>query len=325
MRKKGRGRHLEKKDDSQSSPVGVRPVLASQPWNRNISLWFILITSFVVFANTLFSGFAYDDQTQILENQLIRSFSNIPTAFTKEVWFWRVLQDKDPTKETGPTTPYYRPVFTLYLMIAWHLFGDQPAGWHVINVLMHLLAVYLAFLILEKLTKDLKIATLATLLFALHPLRTESVAWISGVTDLFLALFLLPSFYFYLVFRERGGWKNFAASMGFFVLAAFSKEPAAAMPLLVAAHELFMLNSEIGWRHRVRNGAIYSAGYFLVIACISVRVTTLLVSCLTTPTTYPIRRSKLYSRSRLSFVSISACCSGQSGRRISRSFMQPRW
>src|ERR1044071_8363775 len=80
-------------------------------------LGLILAATFLAFANTLANGFAYDDTTQILRNDEIRSFANLPTALTKEVWFWRVMQDKDPNKEAGPTTPYYRPLFTVYLMI----------------------------------------------------------------------------------------------------------------------------------------------------------------------------------------------------------------
>ena len=198
----------------KQQPEIKKPVAASRSnFSHRWIIGSILVSTFLVFANTIDHGFAYDDTTQILQNETIRNFSNISTAFTTEVWFWRQMQDKDPNENAGPTTPYYRPLFTVYLMIGWFLFGTQAAGWHLINVLMHLLAVYFAFLILKRITNDIRLASIATLLFALHPLRTESVAWISGMTDLFLALFLLPSFYLYLIYREKKNIKYLLASL----------------------------------------------------------------------------------------------------------------
>ena len=171
--------------ETAPAPAAQRPPAAQRSFalSRQWVLGLILAGTFLAFANSLGNGFAYDDTTQILGNEQIRSFANLPTALTKEVWFWRVKQDQDPNKEAGPTTPYYRPLFTVYLMIGWALFGKWAAGWHLINVMMHLLAVSFVFLILERITGDRKLTAIATLLFALHPLRVESVTWISGVTE----------------------------------------------------------------------------------------------------------------------------------------------
>jgi hypothetical protein len=207
---------------------------------RALTLAIIVGVTFIAFSNTLFNGFAFDDKSQILENELIRSFKNVPTALVTDVWFWRMQQDKDPIKESGPTTPYYRPGFVLYLMLGWHLFGTTAAGWHFANILMHVIAVIFAFLILEKVTGDLRVTAVATLLFALHPLRSESVAWISGVTDLFLALTLLPSFYLYLRFRDERRIGLFVGSLLLYTFGAFSKEPAICLPLMIVAYEIFI-------------------------------------------------------------------------------------
>jgi tetratricopeptide (TPR) repeat protein len=224
----------------------------------------ILGLTFLAFSNTLFHGFAYDDQTQLLGNKFIHSFSNIPTAFTTEVWFWRVLQDKDPNKEEGPTTPYYRPMFTVYLMIGWALFQDWALGWHLLNVLMHLLSVFFVFKILEKVSGDLRIAAFGTLIFALHPLRTESVAWISGVTDLFLALFLLPSFYLYMLHRESKEPRYLLGSLGLFLVAAFSKEPAVCLPIFIIAYEVWIINQDKPLKERIRSAAGFAALFITV-------------------------------------------------------------
>lgn len=189
----------------QKQPVVAETVTTSAfTTPRNWVIGVILALTFFAFSNSLFNGFAYDDTTQILRNEFIRDFKNIPTAMVTEAWFWRAQQDRDPNKQDKPSTAYYRPMVMIYLMIGWHLFGNSAAGWHFASIAMHLLAVYLVFLLLEKITKNLRVSAIATLLFAVHPLRSESVAWISGMTDLFLALFIVPAFYLYMLYRERG-------------------------------------------------------------------------------------------------------------------------
>src|ERR1044072_2927665 len=247
------------KKDMQEVPKANKPVASSFTLPRNWIIRLILAVIFASFANAIEHGFAYDDTTQILANQTIRSFSNIPIALTSEVWFWRVLQSKDPNKESGPTTPYYRPLFTIYLMIGCFLFGVSAPGWHIANILMHLLAVALTYLIIERVTKDRRLAVVSTLLFALHPLRSESVAWISGVTDLFLALFLLPSFYFYMIYRESGKTKHLIGALSLFLLAAFSKEPAVALPIFIVVYELFIINREISLKEKIRPAILYGS------------------------------------------------------------------
>jgi hypothetical protein len=138
--------------------------------------------------------------------------------------------------------------------------------WHLINILTHLLAVYLAFLVLEKLTGDLRLSAIATVLFAVHPLRSESVAWICGITDPFLAALLLSSFYFYLRFRESGEKKLLATSLGLFLLAAFAKEPAVALPVFIAAYELFIANRDKSLTERIKPALLFSLMFFAMSA-----------------------------------------------------------
>lgn len=253
----------------ETAKTNKQSMVSSFSLPRNWIIGLILAATFIAFANTIANDFAYDDTTQILGNETIRSFSNLPLAFTREVWFWRVLQDKDPNKEYGPTTPYYRPLFTVYLMMGWALFGNWAPGWHLANILMHLLAVTFAFLIVERVTKDQRLAVISTLLFALHPLRAESVAWISGVTDLFLALFLLPSFYFYMLYREEGKIKHLVGALSLFLFAAFSKEPAVALPIFIVIYEMVIINRGQSLSEKIRPAILYgsmflavSVGYF---------------------------------------------------------------
>jgi len=233
---------------------------------RNWIVGLILGVTFLAFSNSLSNGFAYDDTTQILGNQFIRDLKNIPKALVTETWYWRVQQDQDPNKQEKPSTPYYRPIFIIYLMLMWKLFAASASGWHVFNLVLHLLASYLVFLVLERFTKDRRLAAIASLLFAVHPLRSESVAWISGLTDPLLAVFLISSFYLYVRYREEGQLKLLVGSLALFALAAFTKEPAVALPVFVGAYELFIVNQEQSLRARLKPAIKYSASFLCLSA-----------------------------------------------------------
>lgn len=234
---------------------------------RSVVLSLVLAATFLTFVNSIANGFAYDDRTQILRNDLIKSFANVSTAMKTEVWFWRVQQNKDLLSEDKPTTPYYRPAFMVYLMAGWALFRDWAPGWHFASVLLHLLMVYLVFIMLEQITGRLKLAAIGSLLFAVHPLRSESVAWISGVTDPLLAVFVVSAFYFYKRHREGKGLKPLCISIGLFLLATFTKEPSIALPIFVACYELFLANQEKPLRERLKPALLYLL-LFTVVASI---------------------------------------------------------
>ena len=245
-----------KKVEISSTPARTAP--------RNWILIVILGLTFLAFCNCVRNSFAYDDDTQILGNTFIRNLGNLPKALVTETWYWRVQQDQDPNKQDKPSTPYYRPVFTVYLMIVWKLFGAWAPGWHLLNILVHMLVVYLVFLVLKEVTNDQRVAAIASLIFALHPMRSESVAWVSGVTDPLLAVFLVGSFYLYVRYRSEGKARLFVLSLVLFVFAAFSKEPAVALPIFIGAYELFVFNQGKPLLDRIRPAIKYSACFLLV-------------------------------------------------------------
>lgn len=259
MSKRNRARKQQQANAARTTGASVFNL------SRRWIIGLILAATFFAFSNSLFNGFAYDDTTQILQNSFIRDFKNLPTALVTEAWFWRAQQDEDPTvEEDKPTTAYYRPMVMIYLMVGWHLFGDSTFGWHLASILMHLLATYLIFLMLEKVTKDMRLTIVATLLFAVHPLRSESVAWISGMTDLFLALFLVPAFYLYMKFRETGRKKYLMWGLLLFLVGAFAKEPAVALPIFIFAYELFIVNEGAALKERLKPAIIFSAIFMAV-------------------------------------------------------------
>ncbi|MEK6323447.1 MAG: tetratricopeptide repeat protein [Acidobacteriota bacterium] len=257
---------MSKKNRTRPKKAERQQSKSATTLTRNWIIGLILGVTFLAFSNSILNGFAYDDTTQILNNGFIRDLNNVPKALVTEAWYWRSQQDQDPNKQDKPSTPYYRPVVMVYLMTLWKLFGTSAAGWHLFNILLHILVVYFAFLVFEKVTRDLRLSAIASLLFAVHPFRSESVAWVSGVTDPLLAAFVLPSLYLYMRYREERNTKLLAGSLGLFLLAAFTKEPAVALPIFIGAYELFIANQDQSLRARLKPAVKYSASFLIVSA-----------------------------------------------------------
>ncbi len=203
------------------------PVLAATPWAA-VSL--ILLVTFLVYSNTLGFKFVYDDRGQILANVQVHAWRYVPHYFFERVWSFAY---------PGIHGNYYRPLFLLFLLLNYKLFGPYAAGWHLVSVAAHMGVVYLVYVLARRLTGDGGTALIAALVFGLHPVHIESVAWISGVTDPLLALFLLPSFLCYLNARERMArcrpW--LAGSLALYGFAMLSKETALILPIIIFTFE----------------------------------------------------------------------------------------
>ncbi len=215
--------------------------------------------------NTLWCGFAADDSYQVLNNAFIKNPANIPRAFTSSVWAF-VSGEIIFTVDS-----YYRPLFSVLFSINYAIFGTSAWGWHLVNVLIHAAVTFLVFAVVYEMAERRWLALIAASLFAVHPTHVESVAWISGVTDPVMALFLLAAFYFYLRYRKNGSKPMLAAVAGFYFLALLNKETAIAMPLIIAYCEIFYFNETPSFKKRIIRAipiilllALPAAAYFLM-------------------------------------------------------------
>ena len=205
----------------------------------------ILALSFAAYFNTLFNEFVYDDSAQVLKNYLIRDIRNIPKIFSSNAWSF----------QSAPViSNYYRPVMNVIYMANYYLFGLKPWGFHLVNVLFHAGVSVMVYLLVSRLLTNRpaswlagKLASspafIAALLFALHPIHTEAVAWVAGIPDVSFTLFYLISFYSYI--RSREGLKyGYALSVAMFLFACFSKEPALTLPLILIGYDYLFGNAE---------------------------------------------------------------------------------
>lgn len=274
MSKKNRA-HKNSRHSKKSAPLGSEHQEASNPtqdesenqadgWRRVYALAPALL-AILASINTLWCGFAADDSYQVLRNTFIKNLGNIPRAFTSSVWAF-VSGEIIFTVDS-----YYRPLFSVLFSINYALFGTSAWGWHLINVLIHAAVTLLIFAVINELCENRWLAFITAALFAVHPAHAESVAWISGVTDPVMSVFLLLSFYFYLRYRKTGRKRSLAAVAGFYFLALLNKETSLALPVIIAYCEVFHFNESVSFKKRIRQAlplvlllALPTAVYFLL-------------------------------------------------------------
>jgi tetratricopeptide (TPR) repeat protein len=200
----------------------------------------LCLVPFLAYVHTVSYDFVWDDEVQILRNPWIHDWSKVGQFFTTDVWAF---------SRKGNSTNYYRPLHMIAHAAGYSLSGFRPEGYHLMNILLHVVNTLLLALIGLRLTREKSIALLAGALFALHPVHAESVTWIAGVTDPLCALFYFAALYLYLKDPERHGtFRTSAGILLFFFCALLSKEMAVTFPLVALWFD-WCLNRKLRW-HR---------------------------------------------------------------------------
>jgi tetratricopeptide (TPR) repeat protein len=228
---------------AQTTKARRSPIRAK--WQRGLIALTPGMIALIASINSLWNGFAIDDQQQIQNNPFIKDLHNLPLAFTTSVWSFasgEIFFSVDS---------YFRPLFNVLLSISYPLFGNAAWGWHLSNVLIHTAATLLVYAVVREITDHNWIGLIGASLFAVHPVHAESVAWASGVTDPLMTVFLLSAFYFYLRYRKTNRKYLMAVALGSYLLALLSKETAIALPLVIAYCEFSHFNEDTVLRRRI--------------------------------------------------------------------------
>ena len=198
-----------------------------------MGLIFVLVV--LAFTSAMNGGAVYDDQVQVMRNPTLHDTANIPKMFTQGVW-----QFSDEASEK-PIGSFYRPLFNVGLILNYRLFGLNLVGWHLFSLLLHLIVTLLVFLLSKQWGLSSEGAGIAALLFGLHPIHAEPVAWISALPDPLVAVFILSSILLYERYyqEDAGKWPLLVSSILFALLAMFTKEIGVALPALLAFREWF--------------------------------------------------------------------------------------
>ncbi|HUF04502.1 MAG TPA: tetratricopeptide repeat protein [Aridibacter sp.] len=179
----------------------------------------VAVAVFATFSVSLSGEFVYDDTRQIVRNTLIQEPSLYWQAMTSDVWAFK--GDGNVTASN-----YWRPTFTAWSIFLYRLFSLDPFGWHLANLLLHSLVSVLAFLLLSRWGFKPLAAFAAALVFAVHPVHTESVAWIAGAPDLLFSALLLGALLIVRGYDAANGRLRLFAALGLYALALGSKEVA---------------------------------------------------------------------------------------------------
>jgi protein O-mannosyl-transferase len=186
--------------------------------NLWVSLALLVVTCAVYAPVAGFDFINFDDPEMVAANAHVRqgmTLAGLKWAFTSTEaanWF---------------------PVTRLSYMLDDQLFGLNSAASHLINVLLHALAAIALFAFLERATRARWPSAMAALLFALHPLHVESVAWISERKDVLSALFWFLAMYSYVRYIERPGMVRYLVVTGCFVLGLLSKPMIVTLPFVL--------------------------------------------------------------------------------------------
>ncbi len=179
----------------------------------------ILIVTLLAFIPSLRNGYmpTWDDDKYVVNNPLVKELNlhSVAKMFTR------------------PVNGSYVPLPLLTFSVEQQLFGDNPFPRHLTNLILHLLCTALVFQILRMLKINPLFAAFGALLFGIHPMRVESVAWISERKDVLYSMFYLASMLFYIRQHQNqdNGSRNKAMAYLFFIFALFSKIEAVTLPL----------------------------------------------------------------------------------------------
>jgi protein O-mannosyl-transferase len=195
---------------------------------KHFHILLIVLFTFVIYSNTFFNGFVFDDEFFIVDNFEMRSLKNIPSYFS------------EPSVGN-----LYRPVRSVLYSVTFFFWKLNPFGYHLNAIILHLLISVVVYLILSELVSGKRISLIASLLFVVHPIHTARVANMTGGFDLLGILFLFLAFYNYILFRKYGNKKAFVYSIILFVIGLFSSEEVVVFPILALLYDFCFSGGKI--------------------------------------------------------------------------------
>ncbi|MEO8275446.1 MAG: tetratricopeptide repeat protein [Thermoanaerobaculia bacterium] len=264
-RNRSAGRSPASKEVASARRGEVPLPLTSRGRGLDILLFALVpLAAAIVYWNSLGNGFVWDDRFLIVDNPRVQSLSHLPELLTHDYVF---------VAETDLAYGYFRPVSSLSLALDYSLWGARPWGFHLTNLLLHAAASLLACGLALGLGARRAIAWATGLLFALHPIHTENVAWIAGRTDILAFLFGGGAFGLYLMSDEATSSARrrglFVSSLISFALALLAKEMAAAVLFWIAS-DAFMKSADRPLAKRIATALRRAMPWLAVLALYAV-------------------------------------------------------
>lgn len=179
----------------------------------------LFLIAITVYAPVLWHDFViYDDPAYVLENP------NILSGLTLEGIRWAF---------TSGFESNWFPVTRISHMLDVQLFGMNPSGHHIVSVLIHSASTALLYIFFNRTTKSIWLSVAIALLFGLHPLRVESVAWVSERKDVLCTFFGMLTLNAYARYVQQAQTRSYITALFFFALGLMSKPMLVSLPLLL--------------------------------------------------------------------------------------------
>jgi tetratricopeptide (TPR) repeat protein len=171
----------------------------------------LLLLAAIAYIPVYVAGYIWDDSDHVYGNQTLRSLHGL----------WRMW--------TVPTSlPQWYPLTHTTFWLEYHLWGANPIGYHIVNVLLHAGGAILLWRLMVKL--KIPAAWLAAAFFAVHPIHVESVAWISERKNTLSSVFYFAAALAYLHWLDRKTARLYALALGLFLAALLSKTVTCSLP-----------------------------------------------------------------------------------------------
>ncbi len=193
-----------------------------------IGITLIIFATIIAYIPALRSGFVWDDKA-LTENPFIRTGDGLLKIWT------------EPSAVSEYEKHYWPLVYSMF-WIEYHLWGLNPFGYHLVNVLLHIANAIVLWLLLMRL--KIKGAILASAIFALHPVHTESAAWVIERKDVLSCLFYFLSLLTFVHFYKNRKWIFYLLSVLLFVCAMLSKSITVTLPIAILLY-LFWKNDRL--------------------------------------------------------------------------------
>lgn len=222
---------------------------------RNLLL-LVIAAAILVYANSVWNGFAYDDTWIIAHNDRVHQLANLRIILFTPYW-----------PSFGSELGLYRPFTILAFALEWAIGGGAPWVFHLTNVLLHAAACFLVFHLIERLINT-RAAFAGALLFAVHPLHTEAVANVVGQGELWATIGVLTACIIY-VNRPEGVAIDLRRRVLILVLYGVSllaKESAVVLPGLLVLLDFAQARVQPTKHSMARY--VHEIGFFIAMFCL---------------------------------------------------------
>src|SRR4030042_3013847 len=186
------------------------------------SIILIIVLGFITYTNSLHGQFIWDDDALVKGNLYIKDWSYLGNIFSEDIG-------------AGAQGKYsfYRPLLAISYMVDYSLWKLDVLGYHLTNIILHILVALAIYWLMDLLFKDKLISFLTSALFIVHPIHSEAVSYISGRAAPLAALFMLLTFIFYIKQLNSHKTKLYILMLVSYTLALLSRENALILPLLL--------------------------------------------------------------------------------------------